>query len=37
MEDLNEPAEKVQKPEEAADIIKQCEEIVRTKSKGIVS
>ena len=37
MEDLNELAEKVQKPEEAADIIKQYEEILRTKRKGIVS
>ena len=37
MEDLNELAEKVQKPEEAADIIKQCKEILRTKRKGIVS
>ena len=37
MEDLNELAEKVQKPEEAADIIKQYEEILRTKRKGIIS
>ena len=34
--DLNQLAEKVQKPEEAADIIK-LEEILRTKRKGIVS
>ena len=37
MEDLNELAEKVQKPEEAAYIIKQYEEILRTKRRGIVS
>ena len=37
MEDLNKLAEKVQKPEETADIIKQYEEILRTKRKGIVS
>ena len=37
MEDLNELAEKVQKPEEAADIIKQYEEILCTKRKGIIS
>ena len=35
MEDLNELAEKVQKPEEAADLIKQYEGILRTKRKGI--
>ena len=37
MEDLNELAEKVQKPEETADLIKQYEEILHTKRKGIVS
>ena len=37
MEDLNKLAEKVRKPEEAADIIKQYEEILRAKRKGIVS
>ena len=37
MEDLNELAEKVQKPEEAAYIIKQYAEILRTKRRGIVS
>ena len=37
MEDLNELAEKVQKPEEAADIIKQYEEVLCTKRKGIIS
>ena len=35
--DLNKKANKVEKPEEAADIIKQYEEILRTKSKGIIS
>ena len=37
IEELNELAEKVQKPEDAADIIKQYEEILRAKSKGIIS
>ena len=37
MEDLNELPEKVQKSKEAADIIKQYKEILRTKRKGIVS
>ena len=37
IEHLNELAEKVQKPEDAADIIKQYEEIFRTKKKGIIS
>ena len=37
MEDLNQLAEKVQKLEEAADIIKKYEEILRTERKGIVS
>ena len=37
MEELNEIAEKVHKPEETADIIKQYEEILRTKRKGIIS
>ena len=37
IEELNELAEKVQKPEEAADIIKQHEVIFRTKRKGTVS
>ena len=36
MEDLIELAEKVQKPEEATDIIKQYEEVLRTKKKGII-
>ena len=37
MDDLDKLAEKVQKPKEAADIIKQYEEILRTKRKVIVS
>ena len=36
VDNLNKLAEKVQKPEDAADIIKQYEEIIRTK-KGITS
>ena len=36
-EGLNEQAEKVEKPEDAADVIKQYEEIIRTKNKGIIS
>ena len=37
MEDLIKLAEKVQKPEEATDIIKQYEEVLRAKKKGIIS
>ena len=37
MEDLNELAEKVQKPKEVADVMKQYEDILRTKRKGMVS
>ena len=37
MEDLNKLAETVPKLEETADIIKQYEEIICTKRKGIVS
>ena len=37
MEDLNKLAEKVQKPKKTADIIKQYEEILRTKRKGMIS
>ena len=37
MEDLIKLAEKVQKPEEAIDIIKQYEEVLRAKKKGIIS
>ena len=36
IDDLNELAETVEKPEEAADIIKQYEEILHTKRKGII-
>ena len=36
-EELKELAEKVEKPEVAANIIKQYQEIVRTKRKGIIS
>ena len=36
IDDLNELAEKVEKPEEASDIIKQYEEILHTKRKGII-
>ena len=35
--DLNKKAEKVQKPEEAAAVIKQHEDIIRTKKKGTIS
>ena len=35
--ELNELAAKVQKPEEAADIIKQYQEALRTERKGMVS
>ena len=34
---LNKKAEKVEKPEDAADVIKAYEEILRTKRKGIIS
>ena len=37
IEELNERGEKVEKPEGAADIIKQYEKIFRTKRKGIIS
>ena len=37
MDDLNELGEKVEKPEDAANIIKQNEEILRTKRKIIIS
>ena len=35
--ELNERAESVEKPEDTADIIKQYEEILRTKRKGIIA
>ena len=37
IEELNERAERVEKPEYAADIIKEYEQILRTKRKGIIS
>ena len=37
MDDLNILAEKVEKPEDAANIINQYEEILHTKRKGIIS
>ena len=36
-EELNERAEKVDKPEDAANIIKEYEEIFRMKRKGIIT
>ena len=36
-DELNEKAEEVQKPEDAAAVIKQYENIIRTKKKGIIS
>ena len=37
IKELNELAEKVEKPEDAADIIKQYEEIFCAKRKGIIA
>ena len=37
IEELNEQAGIVDKPEDAADLIKKYEEILRTKRKGIIS
>ena len=37
IEELNEGAERVEKPEDVADVIKQYYEILRTKTKGIIS
>ena len=37
IKELNERAERVEKPEDAADIIKQYEEILRSKRKGIIA
>ena len=34
IEELNDRAEKVQKPEDVADIIREYEEILRAKKKG---
>ena len=36
IEELNERAERVEKPEDAADIIMEYEEILRVKKKGII-
>ena len=36
-DELNKQAEEVQKPEDAADLIKQYEGIIRTKKKGIIN
>ena len=36
-DDLNKEAEETQDPEEAAKIIKQYEDIVKTKNKGIIN
>ena len=36
-DELNKQAEKVQDPKEAADVIKQYEDIIRTKKKGITN
>ena len=36
-QELNEKADKVEKPEDAAAVIKQYEDIIRTKKKGIIS
>ena len=36
IEELNERAERVEKPEDAADIIREYEEILRAKKKGII-
>ena len=35
-EDLNKEAEKIQDPEKAAEIIKRCEDNIKTKKKGII-
>ena len=36
-EDLNKEAEEIQDPEKAAEIIKQYEDIIKTKNKGIIN
>ena len=35
--ELNKEAEEIQEPEEAAKVIKQYEDIIKTKKKGIIS
>ena len=36
-EELNKEAEEIQQPEEAAKVIKQYEDIIKTKKKGMIS
>ena len=36
-EELNKGAKEIQEPEEAAEVIKQCEYIIKRKKKGIIS
>ena len=36
-DELNKKADKVEKPEDAAAVIKQYEEIIRTKKKDVIS
>ena len=36
-DNLNKEAEKIQDPEKAAEIIKQYEDIIKTKKKGIIN
>ena len=36
-DDLNKEAEEIQDPEKAAEIIKRCENIIKTKKKGILN
>ena len=36
-DELNKQADELQKPEDAADLIKQYEDIIRTKKKGIIN
>ena len=36
-DELNKQAEEVQKPEDLADLIKQYEDIIQTKKKGIIN
>ena len=36
-DELNKKAEEVQDPEEAADVMKQYEDIIRTKKKGTIN
>ena len=36
-EDVNKEAEEVQDPEKAVEIVKRCEDIIKTKNKGIIN